>query len=141
MRLRVAMLIVGLAATLAVRPVPVQAHHSVANFWEVNENITVTGVVTRISIVNPHPSLLMDVTEDGQTVRYLAILGQSVARMAGMGLTKAELAPGTTLVVDGHPPKSAGAGNTKGILVFAFTFENGEKIVLGDEPGALGRRR
>ena len=74
-RLRAAMLIVGLAATIAVRPVPVQAHHSVTNFWQVDEKIAVTGVVTKISIVNPHPSLLIDVTEDGQTVRYLAILG------------------------------------------------------------------
>jgi hypothetical protein len=109
----------------------VQAHHSVTNFWEVEKDITVTGVVTKISIVNPHPSLLMDVNENGQTVRYLAILGQSVARMAALGLTKTQLAPGTTLTVEGHPPKAEGGGDTKGILVFAITLADGKKIETG----------
>lgn len=51
--------------------------------------------------------------------------------MAGMGLTKAQLAPGTTLTVEGHPPKAAGAGNTKGILVFAITVADGKTIQTG----------
>jgi hypothetical protein len=137
-KLRASLLIVALAAVIAGRPAPVQAHHSVANFWEQGKIIAVTGTVTKVMLVNPHPSLFMDVTEDGKTVQYVAILGQGVAGLAKFGLTKDTLPVGSKLTVDGHPPKAAGSGGTKGILVFAFTFEDGKKVVLGDEAAAFG---
>ena len=89
-------------------------------------------------LVNPHPSLFMDVMEDGNKVQYVAILGQGVAGLAKFGLTKDTLLPGAKLTVNGHPPKAAGSGGAKGILVFAFTFEDGKKVVLGDEAAAFG---
>ena len=138
MRLRGSLLIIALVAVIAGRPAPVQAHHSVANFWEQGKIIAVTGVVTKVLLVNPHPSLFMDVMEDGKTVKYVAILGQGVAGLAKFGLTKESLPAGTKLTVDGHPPKAQGAGGAKGILVFAFTFEDGKKVVLGDEAAAFG---
>src|SRR5204862_7869136 len=100
--------------------------------------VSVTGVVTKVLLVNPHPSLFMDVMEDGKTVKYIAILGQGVAGLAKFGLTKDSLPAGTKLTVDGHPPKAAGAGGAKGVLVFAFTFADGKKGVLGDEAAAFG---
>ena len=138
MRLRAGLLIVALVAVIAGRSVPVQAHHSVANFWEQGKIIAVTGTVTKVMLVNPHPSLFMDVMEDGKKVQYIAILGQGVAGLAKFGLTKDTLPVGAKLTVDGHPPKAAGSGGTKGILVFAFTFEDGKKVVLGDEAAAFG---
>ena len=138
MRLRAGLLIVALVAVIAGRPAPVQAHHSVANFWEQGKIIAVTGVVTKVLLVNPHPSIFMEVMEDGKKVTYVAILGQGVAGLAKFGLTKDTLPIGAKLTVDGHPPKAAGSGGAKGILVFAFTFEDGKKIVLGDEAAAFG---
>jgi len=137
-RLRAGLLVVALVAVIAGRSVPVQAHHSVANFWEQGKIIAVTGTVTKVMLVNPHPSLFMDVMEDGKKVQYIAILGQGVAGLAKFGLTKDTLPVGAKLTVDGHPPKAAGSGGTKGILVFAFTFEDGKKVVLGDEAAAFG---
>jgi Family of unknown function (DUF6152) len=137
-RLRAGLLIVALVAVVAGRPAPVEAHHSVANFWEQGKIIAVTGVVTKVMLVNPHPSLFMDVMEDGKKVQYVAILGQGVASLAKFGLTKDSLPAGTKLTVDGHPPKASGSGGAKGILVFAFTFEDGKKVVLGDEAAAFG---
>ena len=141
MRLRTGLLIVALVAVIAGRPAQVQAHHSVANFWEQGKIIAVTGVVTKVMLVNPHPSLFMDVMEDGQKVQYVAILGQGVAGLAKFGLTKETLPVGAKLTVDGHPPKAAGSGGAKGILVFSFTFEDGKKVVLGDEAAAFGTPR
>ena len=138
MRLRTGLLILALAAVIAGRPAPAQAHHSVANFWAQNKIIAVTGTVTKVLLVNPHPSLFMDVMEDGQKVQYVAILGQGVAGLAKFGLTKDTLPIGTKLTGDGHPPKAQGSGGAKGILVFAFTFEDGKKVVLGDEAAAFG---
>jgi uncharacterized protein DUF6152 len=140
-KLRAGLLIVALAALIAGRPAPVQAHHSVANFWEQGKIIAVTGVVTKVLLVNPHPSIFMEVMEDGKKVQYVAILGQGVAGLAKFGLTKETLPVGVKLTVDGHPPKAAGSGGAKGVLVFAFTFEDGKKVVLGDEAAAFGTPR
>jgi uncharacterized protein DUF6152 len=137
-RLRASLLIIALVALVAGRPTPLQAHHSVANFWEQGKIIAVSGVITKVLLVNPHPSIFMNVMEDGKPVQYIAILGQGVAGLAKFGLTKETMTAGMKLTVDGHPPKAAGSGGTKGVLVFAFTFEDGKKVVLGDEAAAFG---
>ncbi len=138
MRIRAGLLIVAFIAAVTMRPAPAQAHHSVANFWEQGKIISVTGSVTKVLFVNPHPSLFMDVMEDGKPVKYVAILGQGVAGLAKFGLDKNTLPAGTKLTVEGHPPKAQGAGGAKGVLVFAFTFADGKKVVLGDEAAAFG---
>jgi hypothetical protein len=137
-KLRSALLIVALIAVVAGRPTVVQAHHSVANFWEQAKIISVTGVITKVLLVNPHPSIFMTVTEDGKEVQYVAILGQGVGGLASHGLNKETMPVGAKLTVDGHPPKASGSGGTKGVLVFSFTFDNGKKVVLGDEAAAFG---
>ncbi len=138
MRLRAGLLIVALVAEVAGRPIVLQAHHSVANFWEQAKIISVTGVITKVLLVNPHPSIFMTVTEDGKPIQYIAILGQGVGGLAKFGLTKETMPVGAKLTVEGHPPKAAGSGGTKGVLVFSFTFEDGKKVVLGDEAAAFG---
>lgn len=137
MRLRAGMLIVVLAAVLVIRPAPVQAHHSVANFWEAQKKVSVTGVITRVALVNPHPSMFLDVTEGAVTMKYVAILGQGVAGLARHGLNKETLASGTKVTLYGYPPK-ASAGATKGILVNGITLSDGKKIELGDSGLGLG---
>ena len=137
MRLPASMLIVVLAAVLVMRTAPVQAHHSVANFWDAQKKVSVTGVITRVALVNPHPSMFLDVTEGEVTTKYVAILGQGVAGLARYGLTKETLLPGTKVTLYGYPPKAA-AGATKGILVNGMTLPDGKKIELGDSGLGLG---
>jgi hypothetical protein len=124
-------LALGLAATT------VHAHHSVANFWQADKTISVTGVVTKVLLVNPHPSIFLDVTKDGQVVKYVAVLGQGVSGLAGYGITKDTLAPGSKVVLEGHPPKAEGSA-TKGILVNALTLPDGKRIALGESGLGLG---
>jgi hypothetical protein len=126
-----------LVTVLVMRTAPVQAHHSVANFWEAQKKVSVTGVITRVALVNPHPSMFLDVTEDGVTKKYVAILGQGVAGLARYGITKETLAPGTKLTLYGYPPKASG-GATGGILVNAMTLPDGKRIELGDSGLGLG---
>lgn len=137
MRLPASMLIVVLAAVLVMRTAPVQAHHSVANFWEAQKKVSVTGVITRVALVNPHPSMFLDVTEGEVTTKYVAILGQGVAGLARYGITKETLLPGTKVTLYGYPPKASG-GATKGILVNGMTLPDGKKIELGDSGLGLG---
>jgi hypothetical protein len=136
-RLRKGVLMVVLAAALGVGTASVQAHHSVANFWQAGKTITVTGVVTKVLLVNPHPSIFLDVTEGEQTVKYVAILGQGVSGLAGYGITKDMLTVGLKLVLEGHPPKAEGS-TTKGILVNALTLPDGKRIAFGEAGLGLG---
>jgi hypothetical protein len=131
------MLMVVLAVALGVRTAPLQAHHSVANFWDANKTTSVTGVVTKVLLVNPHPSIFLDVTDGDKIIKYVAILGQGVSGLAGYGITKDTLAAGDKVVLEGHPPKAEGSA-TKGILVNALTLPGGKRIALGESGLGLG---
>jgi hypothetical protein len=140
-RLRKGALMIVLAVAVGMATASLQAHHSVANFWQADTVVSVTGVVTKVLLANPHPTIFLDVTEGGQTVKYVAILGQSVAGLAGFGITKDTFAAvagaATKVVLEGHPPKAEGS-TTKGILVNALTLPDGKRIALGE--AGLGLR-
>ena len=58
----------------AMSVVAVRAHHGDAGRYE-EEVITVTGTVVALQMVNPHSHIILDVVQDGKTVRWQAELG------------------------------------------------------------------
>ncbi len=135
MRFRASTWIVILAAVIGLPAGLLQAHHSIANFWDQEKNISISGTVTVVRLVNPHPELKLDVMENGQKAEYVAILRAGVLGLSKRGFTKETFAPGTKITLDGHPPK---AGRGRGIFVEAFTLADGKKIKL-TEDGAGGQ--
>ena len=133
MRFRACMWIVVLAGLIVVSAGLLEAHHSIANFWDQDKNISISGVVTVVKLVNPHPELKIDVTEGGQKVQYVAFLRAGLAGLNKLGLDKAAFAPGTKITLDGHPPK---AGKGKGIFVEALTLGSAKKIKLVEDGAA-----
>lgn len=107
-----------------VLSVPAPAHHSVASFWNEQANISITGVVKQVRIMNPHSEILVDVTEGGQTSTWL-VLGSSVQLMRKAGINNDTVKPGATIAIDGHPPRKEGA---KGILARTLTTADGKKF-------------
>lgn len=101
----------------------VQAHHSIANFWDANTHITVSGVVKEVKLVNPHSELTLEVMEDGKPVKWLAF-GLGITDLRRRGITR-EMLYGKKVTLEGNPPKRA-AG--KGIFLEAILFEDGSKI-------------
>ena len=83
---------------------PVWTHHGVANF-DLNKEITIPGTVTRISLINPHSWLLLDVAgEDGRVVPWRCELrGATVLRRSGWSpdMFKA----GTRITITGAPDR------------------------------------
>ena len=83
---------------------PAWAHHGVANF-DLNKEITITGTVTRISLVNPHSWLFLDAAgDDGRVVPWRCELrGATVLRRSGWSpdMFKA----GTTITITGAPDR------------------------------------
>ena len=61
----------GLALVLAAFAMPLAAHHSFGAEYDVNQPITLTGVLTKIEWTNPHSFFYMDVTDkDGKTANW-----------------------------------------------------------------------
>ena len=83
---------------------PAWAHHGVANF-DLNTEITISGTVTRIDLVNPHSWLFLDVAgDDGRVVPWRCELrGATVLRRSGWSpeMFKA----GTTITITGAPDR------------------------------------
>jgi hypothetical protein len=93
-----------LVVVLLLTSVAAWAHHGVANF-DLNKEITVSGTVARIDLVNPHSWLYLDVAGDaGGVVRWRCELrGATVLRRSGWSpeMFKA----GTTITITGAPDR------------------------------------
>ena len=127
MRFRTRIAVIVVVGGSLLLPISVQAHHSIANFWDGSKRITITGVVTQVKLVNPHSEITLQVMEDGKPVKWLAF-GLGITDLRKRGITN-EMLMGKQVTVDGHPPKKA-AG--KGIFLNAITFADGTKIDIRD---------
>jgi hypothetical protein len=133
MRCRTRIAVVLLVGGSFVLSISVQAHHSIANFWDASKHISVTGVVKEVKLVNPHSELTLEVMEDGRPVKWLAF-GLGITDLRRRGITN-EMLLGKMVTLDGNPPKKA-AG--KGIFLESIIFEDGKRIDIR-ERGAAGQ--
>ena len=94
-----------MAAALAAAAVPAWAHHAAQTMFDVTRRITVTGVVTRVESVNPHPYVDVDVKgSNGSMQRWvIELAGLSVLRQATS--SPGGLKPGDVVTVEGIPAK------------------------------------
>lgn len=119
---------IGLAALLAVvLPLPVGqvfAHHSFAAHFDINETITVEGVVTEWWFQNPHTRIYLEVTnEDGEVEEWMAEGGgRNVLHRRGW--TGETILPGTRLIIVGNPSRDG--SNTIGWDT--LTLEDGSAV-------------
>ena len=127
MKFQTRLAVVILAGVSLLLPIPVQAHHSIANFWDGSKHISIKGVVKLVKLVNPHSELTLEVMEDGKPVKWLAF-GLGITDLRKRGITN-EMLMGKEITLDGHPPKRA-AG--KGIFLTSITFADGAKIDIRD---------
>ena len=83
-------------------------HHAFAAEFDADKPLELKGVVTKFRLVNPHSWLYLDVKgEDGTVTNWGVEFGTPNA-LAQRGLTKADLAPGTEVVVKGYRAKNGG---------------------------------
>ena len=79
------------------------AHHGDAGRY-IEEVVEITGVVVETQLINPHSILVLDVTQDGKTVRWQAEMGGAQGLIRG-GWNN-DVKPGTRVTLTGRRLKS-----------------------------------
>jgi hypothetical protein len=91
-------------ACLVVSGATLRAHHGDAGRYE-EEVITITGMVVALQMVNPHSHIVLDVVQNGKTVRWQAELGTPQQLIKQYGWTPQTITKGMTLTMIGRPLK------------------------------------
>jgi hypothetical protein len=84
-----------------------QAHHSSVPHFDLNAEVIVSGVVTRIRMVNPHAYLYFDVTENGESVNWRCELS-SGTQLKRYGWSADMFPKGRKITVNGAPARREG---------------------------------
>ncbi len=90
---------------------PAAAHHGAAGLFDIARTVEVTGSVKKWSFVNPHPILVLEVTDEtGATAEWDIYFGPAAAPiLRNRGYAPDTFTFGETLTVTGHPAKVTGA--------------------------------
>lgn len=119
---------------LAFQASQAPAHHAFAAEFDADKPLELKGVVTKFRLVNPHSWLYLDVKEADGTITNWGVEFGTPNALAQRGLTKADLAPGTEVLVKGYRAKN---GGPYGYAV-STTLADGRSFQTGgaqDSPG------
>jgi hypothetical protein len=110
------------------------AHHSFSAEFDINQPITLKGVLTKMEWVNPHGWIYVDVTQpDGKVVNW-AIEAGGPTQLLRRGLRKTDFPAGIEVTVEGFRARS-GEPKANGRSV---TMKDGRNFFLGPEAGQAG---
>ncbi len=114
-------------ATLILGAAPAWAHHAFAAEFDAKKPVHLVGVVSKVELINPHAWIHVDVTgPDGKVITWMVEAG-SPNVLLRRGFTKASVAPGTHVIVEGYQAKDGSLrANGKDI-----TLPDGRKLFLG----------
>jgi len=116
----------------AMASVNASAHHAFSAEFDANQPIELTGVVTKLELVNPHSWLYFDVKQaDGTSENWGFEFGAPFS-LKQKGLTKASLPIGTEVTLKGYRAKN---GLNFGYAVTAV-LADGRTFTTGGAPDA-----
>ena len=121
-----------LLATAALAARPSSAHHSFGAEYDVNQPITLTGVVTKLEWTNPHSHLYLDVKDERGNVVNWQLEGYPPTALQRIGWRRdATLKVGDTIVVTAWRARDGGPwGHSREI-----TLPGGSKMIFGPPAG------
>lgn len=96
----------ALTTAFAALTLPVFAHHAAAVYYDISQEVTMSGTVTEFRMGNPHARIYFEVVaEDGAKAQWMAE-GGSRTVMLRRGWTGEEVKVGDTITLHGHPSRS-----------------------------------
>jgi hypothetical protein len=127
MKIKQMILMAGAGAVLSA--VPAWAHHAFAAEFDAKKPIHLEGVVSKVELINPHSWIHVDVKNaDGSMTSWMVEAG-SPNVLLRRGFTKATIATGTPVVVEGFQSKD-GSLRANGRDI---TLPSGQKLFLGSQ--------
>ena len=122
---------VCLAAIAALTAARVSAHHSFGAEYDVNQPITLKGVVTKIEWTNPHSHLFLDVKDQSGKVVNWQLEGYPPNALQRMGFKRDTVKVGDAITVSGWRARDGGPwGHSREI-----TLAGGDKFIFGPPAG------
>jgi hypothetical protein len=122
-----------LAGILLSFSISTLAHHSFTSFWHVDKKIEVTGMVTSVKLVNPHPEIRLEVTEaNGQKSVWVVTGTATGTAIIKAGWSASTVPVGTTVRVEGYPSRREGA---KAVAAGKITKPDGSIVWFGGGGG------
>ena len=116
-----------LAAVISLIVVPAHAHHSFAMF-DMDKEVTYSGVVADFKWVNPHVHITVDIKAgpsiDPATVGTWDVEGGSTNIMGRQGWTRVTFKAGDSITLVGHPMKDG----SKGVSLFYVIMPDGKRL-------------
>jgi hypothetical protein len=111
---------------------PTSAHHSFGAEYDVNQPITLTGVLTKVEWTNPHTHVYLDVKDDQGTVVNWQLEGYPPVALHRIGWKRdVTMKVGDTVTVSGWRARDGGSwGHSREI-----TLPSGEKMMFGPPAG------
>jgi len=94
--------LLALTAGIWMSGTPAGAHHSLSDF-DSSRQVTIEGGVAQVQFVNPHPFLVLDVTDRSGAVQQWRLEMDNRYELSDIGMTKDTLKPGDRIVVSGSP--------------------------------------
>ena len=123
-----ARLIVAAAVACLLSTAPVHAHHAFAAEFDEKKPVHFPdATVTKVSLINPHSWIYVDVKQPDGTVENWAIEAGSPNILLRRGITRDTLKAGAKIIVDGYQSKD-GSHRANGR---DLTLPNGQKLFLG----------
>ncbi len=121
----------GLTATLLIMPLAATAHHGVSGQFDTSQTIEVSGLITRISLVNPHAYVYFDVTDEAGDVVNMRCELTSGSLLKRSGWTEEMFEIGSEITISGSPDRD----DPTTCLINQITFANG---VTADRDSTFG---
>jgi hypothetical protein len=110
---------------------PMLAHHAVESEFNVNKQITLTGVVTKIEWTNPHSHFYLDVKDASGKVTSWTCESSPPLLLRRGGLERNMLPVGQTVTLDGY----AGKDGTPLMWLYRWHLASGAVITINSPVG------
>jgi len=91
----------AVAAAMVICGAVSQAHHSISSVYDSSRRVTVEGTVAEFQLINPHPFLLIDVTDRAGNAQRWRLEMDNRSELVAIGVTANTLKPGDRVVVKG----------------------------------------